>query len=412
MSVLESAISYRRRNWFPIPIPLRSKNPGFKGWDSLRLSESEIQSTFGGAPQNLGVLLGEPSGWLIDTDLDAAEAVAIADLFLPRTGSEFGRASKPRSHRLYRSTGSITTKFQYGKKPNGGMIVEIRSTGAQTVFPPSLHESNEAIEWVEDNEPTVVEFSLLHVAVSRLAAAALIARFWPKGSRHDAALALAGGLLRANWSKDDAKHFIRAVCKAAGDVEVRDRLAAVETSTERLKTSASATGWPSLARLIGKEPVNWVLDTLGIGKVDLHDVPHYLPSPDGKSAPLEKSEEWEPPLPLEHGRLPEFPLDRMPQQLCGFCGYCAMVAHSLQVPVDLIVMLALSVIAYVLSKRVEIHVRADFYEPVNLYVVVALPPAERKSAALREVAGPLEAMERRDAIRMAPDIAHPGTASG
>ena len=54
-----------------------------------------------------------------------------------------------------------------------------------------------------------------------MAAAALLARYWPRrGARHDAALA--GGLLRGLWesSPDRVETFIRAVCAAADDEEL------------------------------------------------------------------------------------------------------------------------------------------------------------------------------------------------
>src|SRR5262249_20789517 len=52
-------------------------------------------------PQNVGVLLGEPSGGLIDIDLDCREAVELAASLLPHTGAVFGRSSKRRSHHVY-----------------------------------------------------------------------------------------------------------------------------------------------------------------------------------------------------------------------------------------------------------------------------------------------------------------------
>ena len=50
---------------------------------------------------NVGVILGPRSGELVDIDLDCAEALALADLYLPATEAIFGRKSKPRSHRIY-----------------------------------------------------------------------------------------------------------------------------------------------------------------------------------------------------------------------------------------------------------------------------------------------------------------------
>ena len=45
--------------WSPIPVPHRSKNPGFKNWGQLRLTEDTLADHFNGQPQNVGVLLGD-----------------------------------------------------------------------------------------------------------------------------------------------------------------------------------------------------------------------------------------------------------------------------------------------------------------------------------------------------------------
>jgi P4 family phage/plasmid primase-like protien len=100
---------------------------------------------FAGRQTNVGVLLGEPSGWLIDIDLDHPRAVELAAQFLPSTPAVSGRPGKPRSHWWYR----VTAPVQTHKRPQTqlGMIVELRSTGGQTVIPPSVHPSGEATDW-------------------------------------------------------------------------------------------------------------------------------------------------------------------------------------------------------------------------------------------------------------------------
>lgn len=144
MSPLDTAIRYTRRGWTVLPVPFRSKNPGFDGWQKLRLTEADLRHRFNGQPQNIGVLTGEASRWLIDVDLDRPLAVELAGEFLPPTPAVFGRKSKPRSHWLYYVTGPLKTKKFRSK--SAGMIVEVRGTGCQTVVPPSVHESGESIE--------------------------------------------------------------------------------------------------------------------------------------------------------------------------------------------------------------------------------------------------------------------------
>src|SRR5262249_41929485 len=157
--------------------------------------------------------------------LDAAEALALQDVFLPATGSVFGRLHKPRSHREY--TCEINTeKFADVDKGESetSMLVEIRSTGGQTVYPPSTHPTGEAIEWAEVGEPAHVGATELRRAVVHLACACILARHWPGvGMRHEAALAAAGFLCRAGVDDEHIVKIVTGAARVAGDGEWSDR---------------------------------------------------------------------------------------------------------------------------------------------------------------------------------------------
>lgn len=246
---LNAAIAYARRGWPVVPVPFRKKGPTLRGWQRLRLTEADLPQHFNSQPMNIGVLLGEPSG-LIDVDLDAPEAVKLAPSLLLPTGCIFGRKSKPASHRLY--TGSIngqaTLKFT---GPSGDCLVELRCTGGQTIFPGSVHPSGEPVEWELDDEPQHVDVVQLLAAVRELAAACLLLRRYPvQGSRHDFALGLAGGLIRAGWSVLKVEHYIEVIAEAAGDDEVEDRVRVVADTKAAIDASESVTGWPSVSEII------------------------------------------------------------------------------------------------------------------------------------------------------------------
>ncbi|MDA1129627.1 MAG: bifunctional DNA primase/polymerase [Chloroflexi bacterium] len=268
----EWARDYVARGWSPIPVPLKTKKAIVDGWQNLRLTQTDIPDHFNGEAQNIGVLLGEPSGGLIDIDLDAPEAVQLAPYFLENTRCLFGRQGKPLSHWIYVASPCGSTS-QY-RDTDGSMLVEYRSTGAQTVFPGSTHESGELIEWAGQGEPLNLDGPTLKAQVSRLAAAALIARHWPAtGGRNDAALALAGGLLRGGWSLEEVENFIHAVGIGAGDEETADREKAAKHTRQKIENDDPATGWPALADLVGEKAVEKVLQWLGIrhknaGKLD------------------------------------------------------------------------------------------------------------------------------------------------
>lgn len=168
MSAIEVAREYTSRGWRVIPIPHQAKNPGLKAWQQLRLDDEALPHHFNGKPQNIGILLGEPSGWLVDVDLDHPRAVELAAQYLPPTPLRFGRSGKPESHWIYRVDAPVATKKHNSK--SAGMIVELRSTGTQTVFPPSVHPSGESIEFVDPlAEPAVVSPDVLLDGVKSLA---------------------------------------------------------------------------------------------------------------------------------------------------------------------------------------------------------------------------------------------------
>ncbi len=77
LKMAEAVRDYIRRRWSPLPVLFRGKGPGFKGWESVRITEADIPRHFNGHPTNVGVLLGEPSGGIVDVDLDCLEAAAL-----------------------------------------------------------------------------------------------------------------------------------------------------------------------------------------------------------------------------------------------------------------------------------------------------------------------------------------------
>ncbi|MFN7021951.1 MAG: DUF3987 domain-containing protein [Phycisphaerales bacterium] len=168
-NLLDAARWYRSRGYALIPVPASTKVPVLAGWQELRLTDDDLPRHFNGSG-NLGLLLGEPSGWLVDVDLDCDEAVALAPEFLPPTGAKSGRPGKPASHWWYVCEGAKTRKHQdpVSKK----MIVELRSTGAQTVVGPSIHPSGEPYDPVE-GEPARIDHAELAAAVAALAEAVL-----------------------------------------------------------------------------------------------------------------------------------------------------------------------------------------------------------------------------------------------
>lgn len=254
--------SYLRAGYRVVPIPAGKKAPKFKGWQKLRLGESEIADYFSDGT-NVGLLLGKASGGIVDVDLDAPEALAIAPAFLLSTDMIHGSAGKPGSHHWFMAT-KVAAPLKLCDL-DGACLLEIRSSGQQTLVPPSTHPSGELLRWEDSGLPARVKIRALTSTVKRTAAAALLARHWPdQGRRNETALALAGMLLRAGWSPKSAATFIGAAARAAGDEEWKGRAAAAGSTQRRLDDDGKVTGSTRLRELVGDAEVTRVMEWLGL----------------------------------------------------------------------------------------------------------------------------------------------------
>lgn len=100
---------------------------------------------------------------------------------------------------------------------------------------------------------------------------------------------------------------------------------------------------------------------------------------------------WEEPQPLEDEALPAFPIAALPPP---FRTYAAQVSEFTQTPIDMVAMLMLAAAGAAIAQKARIRIKPGYYEPANLYAVIALPPAERKSAVFALVMAPFRAYER------------------
>jgi DNA polymerase I-like protein with 3'-5' exonuclease and polymerase domains len=263
---------YMQKKLAPIPLPPRSKEPGFLGWQQLRLTPDTLDDHFPPREvRNIGILNGEPSGNVLDIDLDCPQALLAAPQLLPETGWIFGRRSAPSSHRVYRADRFLATAQEKYTDLDGAVLVELRGTGGVTVYPPSTHkDTGEQITWEHFTDPAEVTLVELQRAVRDVAAVSLLARHWPtKGTRQDTFLALAGGLLRAGWAQDRTERFVEALAVATQDEEPRKRVQVVALTAGKQEQDRKTSGWPKLEELIGptgKDVVRRVRRWLAIAK--------------------------------------------------------------------------------------------------------------------------------------------------
>ncbi len=125
--------------------------------------------------------------------------------------------------------------------------------------------------------------------------------------------------------------------------------------------------------------------TLTADKLTEEQIQTVEPEPDENG-----SDEWEPPVPFTDYKLPEFPVDALPPVIRA---YAVSAAESVQVPVDMCASACLAVLALTMQGKYTIMGKADWYEPLNLYVLCIAPPSERKSTILSKVTGPINSYE-------------------
>jgi putative DNA primase/helicase len=242
-----AAVRYMRRGLAVLPVPAGSKNPNRKNWQAERWAEGDIPRLWRNGV-NIGVMLGEPSGGLVDVDLDWPEARIAARYILPETLTS-GREGCPEGHRWYYADPLPSTKaYKLPGKGDDKCVVELRSTGAQTLVAPSVHPDGGRYVWGR-GEIDRTHGERLAERVADIATAALIARSWPgPGSRHDYALA-ATGYVGRHVPRDRAERVMVGAIAASEDEESRARLGDVKSTLERLANGGSATGGPTLDQL-------------------------------------------------------------------------------------------------------------------------------------------------------------------
>ncbi|OWK39413.1 DUF3987 domain-containing protein [Fimbriiglobus ruber] len=365
-----AAATYLDRRFWPVPVWPNTKKPVGNGWTAFRADPTDLTPF---RERAIGLLLGDPAN-LVDVDLDCPEAVAVARFFLPPTEMISGRPSAPASHWWYRCPDPPKKAAEsfadplFQKEDVRGMVVELRSTGGQTVVPPSRHPGGEQLAWDRNGEPGEAAADVLLAAVRSIAASALLARYWPgRGSRHFAHLALAGGLLRQGWDITRVETFVAAVAAATDDEETADRVRNVAGTADRIAGGEPATGWPKLIDLLGdrgKAIVDTVREWLGAKVRTGADNSSPSATPDAKYVPLAP---WQP-----------FPTDALPEP---WASLVRQGAAALGCDEAYLALPALAVLASAIGNTRRIFLGRQWSEPAVVWAAVVGESGSLKSPA-------------------------------
>jgi hypothetical protein len=254
MTVKDFVGQYLDLGLTPIPVKPHSKKPVCADWPNT--DRDRAADLFADNPGcNIGIVLGDTSGGIVDVDLDDPAAVKIGPLILPKTGFWFGRASKPNSHLICRvADAGRLERFRHPTTKE--MLVELRGNGHHTVFPGSTHPSGEAIEFKgEPGTPHQTDWEQLRRQCALVAIATVLSKVWNAGIRHTLSLNVAGLLATSGVSRDDTRRLIEAITIVTNDEEAEDRLTSVETTYDRYERGEGVQGRSGLEAELGAETV-------------------------------------------------------------------------------------------------------------------------------------------------------------
>jgi hypothetical protein len=370
------AEDYFRRGIWSIPVPLRKKNPGYRNWNKMRLTPEEWDEIARrGDAVNISLLLGEPSGWLTDVDADVPEAVIVADSFLPRTVTS-GRENSPRSHWWYRSYGAKNRKWL---GLNGEVLLEVRSTGLQTLVEPSIHpDDGDRYMWDRRNGTDLTEVSWedLSERCNRVATATLIARHLPlEGGRHDFAMPLAGYLLGAGRLDEETVLDIMLTAWHAEDADSKDAVRDIESivrdTARKLADGKPVVGGPTLDDIV-PGVTHHLAKWWGWGREPLPADPASASPPQAAGAPTSNGSR------VALSPVPRFPLNSLPATLKR---YVEEAAAAVVCPPEFVAAPALAAAGAAIGNSYILEVKKGWEENTTIYVVVVADPGSKKSPA-------------------------------
>lgn len=112
-------------------------------------------------------------------------------------------------------------------------------------------------------------------------------------------------------------------------------------------------------------------------------------------------EEWGQPHFFKDIPVPVWPKNTLPIDVENFV---REVSISTETPEELSVMIALSVIATASQSKYQVVVKEGYAEPTNIWAVVALPPASRKTSVYKLFTAPLREWEKERKLELEPQI--------
>jgi hypothetical protein len=109
--------------------------------------------------------------------------------------------------------------------------------------------------------------------------------------------------------------------------------------------------------------------------------------------------QFDPIVTFDQFNTPHIPADLLPPVLGNVVQNISDVLH---VPFAMPFMASLGMVSAAVGKKFIVSPKPDWQEPINIYCLVAMPPASNKSQTLKYLKSPVDEWEEREAKRIAP----------
>jgi len=396
-TMLDYALAYEELGWFILPLKPGEKRPYVEWKDrrDRRPDKAEITSWFQKFPDaQIGMATGKYSGIdVLDFDNTSVsiphfEAV-VHDL--PETFNVISGRADGGQHEYYKHNGSAFKNIVKPKDKNGFKIdVDVRTTGGIVVLPPSRHKDGPIYKWGKLNPLDMDDWrDELQEMPKKMVT------FFENASSSDG---------------DSVKLNLEQILSGIGEGE-RDVLIFKYCCRLRAKNLEYAEAKAMVINLANdckpKFPVKEAIKKLDQawkyepGQKSLPAPPKVLPAGCSPVPLPVPPASWEAPVFLKENTAP--PID--PSILNGIIGDMARaVSEETETPLELAVGLILSVLGTACQGNFIVNVKPGYREPVNIWIVSALDPANRKSSVLIKLTKPLTQYEQLKKIQMEPII--------
>ena len=281
--------------------------------------------------------------------------------------------------------------------------VDVRGTGGYVIVPPSMNlDTGNSYQW-DDPSQSIVE------APAWLLEELILKKTEPRPAREatSGAGALAGmGTAYGCKALEEELEGVRNAPKGARNATLNTavfKIAGLVKSGELKDGNAVWSAFEEAARETG----------LSSGEIQAtmksawsKAEPRTAPARPGTTAtgaakPGDEGFEWPEPVSFSAMRLPKLTRDMLPELLGD---YCAGLAEEKQVPLELAVSQSLAALATAATPGYRVKIRSGYIEPLNLYTLCPLEPANRKSSVCTAVMEPLHEWENDMAERLKPEI--------